>query len=228
MMGEIGSYDASVYDHFENKDNECQWFINRFKHIVGINITTCNVCLDEDLPGPEEVDALVLAGTYNSVHDDTQWQKKVRDWLPKMRSHKIPILAVCGSHQLISHMEGAQVEILIDGPYAGSFPINLTNAGRHSPIMNGISDEAVFQFANSETVVNVPKGSSLLASSGRVSVAALDFGEHCYSTQFHPEGTHETLSTVWRYKQPELMKNYLPEENGRLVVENFLRLVVNL
>ena len=63
MMGEIGSYDASVYDHFENKDNEGQWFINRFKHIVGINITSCNVCLDEDLPGPEELDALVLAGT---------------------------------------------------------------------------------------------------------------------------------------------------------------------
>lgn len=228
MMGEAGSYDASVYDHFEDKENEGLWFAKRFKHVAGISINTCNVCLGEDLPGPGEVDGLVLAGTYNSVHDFTQWQKKVRDWLPKMRLHKIPILAVCGSHQLISHMEGADVEILATGPYAGTFPITLTSAGRLSPIMKGVADESAFQFANSEHVVNLPVRSTLLASSGRVPVAALDFGEHCYSTQFHPEGTHETLSTVWRHKEPEFMNNYRHEENGRLVVENFLRLVANL
>jgi GMP synthase-like glutamine amidotransferase len=94
--------------------------------------------------------------------------------------------------------------------------------------MNGIADEAVLQFANSEHVVNVPEGSTLLASSGRVPVAALDFGDHCYSTQFHPEGTHETLGTVWRFKNPELMENYRAEENGRRIVENFLELVAKL
>ena len=228
MMGQEDSYDASVYDHFDDKDNEGQWFVKRFNHNNGINIDTCNVCLGEKLPEPDEVDGLVLAGTYNSVHDNTQWQRTVRDWLPSMRSHKIPILAVCGSHQLLSHMEGVDVEILADGPYAGTFPIKLTSAGHQSPIMNGISDNAIFQFANSEHVVNIPKGSVLLASSGRVPVAALDFGDHCYSTQFHPEGTNETLGTVWLYKKPELMKNYRPEENGRVVVENFLRLMSNL
>ena len=90
MMGEAGSYDASVYDHFEDTENEGLWFAKRFKHVAGISINTCNVCLGEDLPEPGEVDGLVLAGTYNSVHDFTQWQKKVRDWLPKMRLHKIP------------------------------------------------------------------------------------------------------------------------------------------
>lgn len=227
MMGERGSYDATVYDHFDEKDNEGQWFVKRFSHINGINIKTCNVCSGETLPSADEVDGLVLAGTYNSVHDFTQWQLKVRDWLPIMRSHKIPILAVCGSHQLISHMEGADVEVLKQGPFAGTFPIILTSAGYQSALMQGIPDESVFQFANSEHVVNVPKKATLLASSSRVPVAALDFGDHCYSTQFHPEGTNETLGTVWRYKKPELMKNYLPEENGRLIVENFLTLIVN-
>ena len=228
MMGDTGSYDASVYDHFEDKDNEGQWFVKRFNHIKGIDIKTCNVCFGEELPSHDEVDGLVLAGTYNSVHDNTLWQSKVRDWLPQMRTHKIPILAVCGSHQLISHINGSQVEVLADGPYAGSFPIKMTRAGRQSPIMKDVAEDAIFQFANSEHVVNVPKGSTLIASSGRVPVAALDFGDHCYSTQFHPEGTNETLGTVWSNKAPELMENYLPEENGRLVVENFLHLVVTL
>jgi len=228
MMGEPGSYDARVYGHFDDRDLEGLWFVKRFYHVGGITISTRNVCLGEDLPEPRDVDGLVLAGTYNSVHDFTGWQKQVRAWLPQMRSHRIPLLAVCGSHQLMSHIEGSEVEVLTDGPFAGTFPINLTEAGRSSPLMRGIADQAIFQYANSEHVVDVPAGSVLLASSERVPVAALDFGNHCYSTQFHPEGTHETLGTVWRFKRPELMKNYQSEENGMRLVTNFLKLVANL
>lgn len=228
MMGEPGSYDARVYDHFADRDLEGLWFVKRFNHVAGITISTRNVCLGEELPGPRDVDGLVLAGTYNSVHDFTGWQEQVRAWLPQMRLHRIPVLAVCGSHQLMSHIEGAEVEVLAEGPFAGTFPINLTEAGRSSPLMQGIADQAIFQYANSEHVVDVPAGSVLLASSERVPVAALDFGNHCYSTQFHPEGTHETLGTVWRFKRPELMKNYQSEENGTRLVTNFLELVANL
>jgi len=75
---------------------------------------------------------------------------------------------------------------------------------------------------------NSNEGSTFLASSGRVPVAAFDFGDHCDSMQFHPEGTHETLGTAWRFRNPELMENYRPEDNGRRIVENFLELVAKL
>ena len=225
MMGEPGSYDATVYDHFEDKDKEGLWFQKRFSHVPDISIKTCNVCIDEVLPSPNQVDGIVLAGSYNSVHDHTNWQNEVRRWLPIMREHKVPILAICGSHQLLSHQCSADVERFADGPYAGTFPVDLTEAGRSSPLMDGIADGAGFQFANSEHVSNIPEGSTLLATSGKVPVAALDFGNHCYSTQFHPDGTDETLGTVWRNKAPERMKNYWPEENGKRLIENFFRLV---
>ena len=228
MMGVPGSYDATVYDHFEDKDNEGLWFQKRFGHVDGIAISTCNVCLSEPLPSASDVDGLVLAGSYNSVHDHTDWQLSMRNWLPVMRDEKVPILAICGSHQLLSHMLGADVVKFTDGPYAGTFPIELTEAGRSSPIMTSIADQACFQFANTEHVTSVPQGATLLASSGKTPVAALDFGYHCYSTQFHPEGTHETLGTVWRHKAPELMHNYHDREAGDQLVENFLRLVAGL
>ena len=228
MMGVPGSYDASVYDHFEDGDQEGLWFVKRFAHVPGVSIRTCNVCLGEPLPAAEKIDALVLAGTYNSVHDNTDWQKRVRAWLPWVRQHKTPILGVCGSHQLLAHLYGAGVERLSEGPYAGTFPIKLTRAGRVSPLLTGISQGACFQFANSEHVLSVPNGSTLLAASGVVSVAALDFGDHCYSTQFHPEGTYETLGAVWRHQDPMKLTNYHPEDNGKTVVENFLNLIVRL
>lgn len=228
MMGVPGSYDASVYDHFADRDQEGIWFTKRFGHLAGITISTCNVCTGEALPEAIEADGLVLAGSYNSVHDDTDWQRRVLAWLPVMRARKVPILAICGSHQLMAHGLGVHVERLVPGPYAGTFPVQLTDAGRTCPIMASISPTAGYHYANSEHVVSVPAGSTLLASSDTVPVAALDYGDHCYSTQFHPEGTHETLGTVWRFTAPERMENYIEDDAGKRLVENFLRLVVNL
>ena len=104
MMGTPGSYDASVYDHFEDKDQEGLWFIKRFSYLQNFAISTFNICINEKLPEPREMDGLVLAGSYNSVHDHTDWQQKIRKWLPQMRAEKTPILAICGSHQLLSNM----------------------------------------------------------------------------------------------------------------------------
>ena len=59
-------------------------------------------------------------------------------------------------------------------------------------------------------------------------VAALDFGDHCYTTQFHPEATDETLGTIWRFKAPELMSRYHSREKGDRLVVNFLELVRDL
>ena len=225
MMGVPGSFDASVYDHFEDKENEGLWFVKRYRHVSGISIQTRNVCLGESLPLAEDVDGLVLAGSYNSVHDDTSWQQQIRAWLPVMREQKIPILGICGSHQLIANCEGADVASLKRGPFAGTFPIQLTDAGKLSPVMRGISDDDCFHYANSEHVLGVPAGSCLLASSSEVPIAALDFGDHCYTTQFHPEATEETLGTIWQHKAPELMRKYHRHDKGDQLVENFLTLV---
>ncbi|MEM7171771.1 MAG: type 1 glutamine amidotransferase [Pseudomonadota bacterium] len=232
MMGEPGSYDASVYDHFEDKDQEGLWFVKRFDHMPGLIIETCNVCVNAPLPQAREVDGLVLAGSYNSVHDNRPWQEAVRAWLPKMRDHKIPILAICGSHQLLAHMLDSDVVHVNygsqGGAYAGTFPIDLTAKGEASPLMEGLGSGATFHFANFEHVTSVPKGATLLAASGPVPIAAMDFGDHCYSTQFHPEGTHETLGAAWRNEAPALMENYFESDAGGRLVENFLRLVTRL
>ena len=227
MMGVPGSYDASVYNHFEDRDQEGLWFIKRFGNRDSFTIATCNVCLGDTLPEPLDADAFVLAGSYNSVHDQTDWQEKVTDWLPRIRAHRIPILAICGSHQLLAHTCGSDVERIPAGPYAGTFEIAITDHGKASPLFHSIENMAGFQFANNDRVLNVPEGAKLMASSGPVDIAALDYGNHCYSTQFHPEGTWETLSTVWRNTSPDLMENYYAEENGRKLVNNFLNLVIS-
>jgi len=196
MMGVPGSYDASVYDDLEDNDQEGRWFVRKYGGLPDISIQTRNVCTGEALPGPDETDAVVLAGSYNSVHDHTFWQQAVLAWFPVIRESRIPVLGICGSHQLLGCYFGAEVRRLGQGPYAGTFSTSLTEAGRASPLMKGIADGDHFHYANAEHVTEVPPAGVLLAHSGKVPVAALDFGGHWYSTQFHPESTVQSLGTI--------------------------------
>lgn len=225
MMGEPGTYDATVYDHFEDKDNEGLWFIKRFGYSASVTIHTRNVCLGEALPDAGEVDGVVLAGSYNSVHDSTSWQQEVLAWFPLLREKQVPLLGICGSHQLLGYYFGADVVPVKDGPCAGTFSTSLTAAGSASPLMRIIDDDGRFHYANSEQVASVPSCSTLLAYTDRVPVAALDFGGHWYSTQFHPEATAESLGTIWRNKSPELCGNYRDDDSGDQLIENFFDLV---
>ena len=226
MMGVPGSFDASVYNHLDDKEDEGAWFVERFGHVEAVSIQTRNVCIGELLPEIAEVDGLVLAGSYNSVHDHTDWQQRVRAWIPTMRAQKIPILGICGSHQLIANMAGSAVEKVPDGPFAGTFPVSLTVAGKTSPLLQGVADQDCFHYANAEQVVGVPAAATLLASSSKEPVAALDYGNHCYTTQFHPEGSEMTLGPIWQHTAPYRMQNYHANDRGDRLVENFLRLVV--
>ena len=121
MMGVPGSYDASVYDHLEDGDNEGLWFIKRFGRPASMEIQTRNVCIGEALPAKGEADGVVLAGSYNSVHDNTGWQQAVLNWFPKLREMQIPLLGICGSHQLLGLYFGADVVPVEDGPLRRDF-----------------------------------------------------------------------------------------------------------
>jgi len=225
MLGARGSYDASVYDPVAHNDNEGAWFKARFGGIDGIALETCNISHGDPLPDLDCVDGVILGGSHNSVHDNTEWQDRLRAWLPELRSRKLPILAICGSHQLLAQGKGAAVETFTDGPYAGTLPLALTAEGKDSAILRSIPDGACFQFGNSQHVTEVPEGAVLLAASGRNPVAVLGFGDHCYATQFHPECTHEQISTIWRNSNPALMDGYFAEENGYQMVTNFFAIV---
>lgn len=225
MLGAPGSYDASLYENIEGKDNEGIWFAKRFGGIDGFTLETCNISRGAPLPEPTRYDGIILGGSHNSVLDQTEWQERLLNWLPSLFDASIPVLAICGSHQLLAQRQGATVADLADGPYAGSLPIAITQAGLGSALLKSIPKNACFQFGNSQHVEEVPKGATLLASSGRNPVAVLDFGNHCYSVQFHPECTDEQISTIWCNTHPERMQNYFAEDNGYKLVSNFFGIV---
>ncbi|MDH3438650.1 MAG: hypothetical protein OEN48_16910 [Betaproteobacteria bacterium] len=228
MLGEPGTYDATVYDHLPGGGDEGAWFRLAFEHLEGLTIVTRRLPEGEPLPSPEEADTFVLGGSYNSVHDDFPWQRAVLRWLPELRAADKPLLAICGGHQLLCHFFRAPVVPLAAAPAAGTLDTALTEAGTSSALFAGLGPVSRFHFANYEHVPVVPHGAALLASADRVPVAALDFGRNWFSTQFHPEATIETMSASWARTHPELCRRYDAGDAGAKLVENFAGLAATV
>jgi GMP synthase-like glutamine amidotransferase len=226
MIGQPGRYDPAVFEDQPGGDNEVHWVFLQLRELGladRVEYHGVFVCRGEALPDPDGADAVILGGSYHSVHDDLDWQHATRDWLHQYRGTGRPLLGICGGHQMVAELEGAPVREIDSGrKLAGTLPVRLTEAGRDHFLFEGYAAEPEFHFANEEHVAEVPGGAILLAAREEVPCAALDHGGHWYSVQFHPEATAESMAVSWRSTHPELADNYRPLASGNLLLGNFL------
>ena len=225
MIGEPGRYDPAIFADQPGGDDEIHWFR---ACLEGLNLTAridlhgVRACRDESLPPPGRWDAAILGGSFHSVHESRPWQRMIVDWLRAYRAHGRPLLAICGGHQLVAHMDGAPVAPLNGAPAAGSVPVRLTDAGQKHFLFDGYGDAPVFHFANSEHVGSAPAGARILATADRMPCAVLDHGGGWYGVQFHPEATHDLLAATWRSESPPVAPAYRPIPEATRLIGNFL------
>ena len=226
MIGQPGRYDPAVYEDQPGGDNEVHWVFLRLRDLGladRIAYSGVFVCRGEALPDPDAADAVILGGSYHSVHDDLDWQHATRRWLKDYRGTGRPLLAICGGHQMVSEIEGAPVRPLAGGArLAGTLPVRLTASGRDHLLFAGYGATPEFHFANEEHVAAPPAGAAVLAIGDGLPCAALDHGGFWYSVQFHPEATAESLAVSWRRTHPEFAGNYRTLADGNLLLGNFL------
>lgn len=226
MIGQPGRYDPSIYADVPGGDDEVHWVFLQLRDLGladRIEYHGVFVCRGEALPEPEEADAVILGGSYHSVHDDLDWQHATRDWLDRYRGTGRPLLAICGGHQMVCEIEGATVERVPSGVMAGTMAVTLTEAGRRHFLFAGYGDAPDFQWANEERVAHPPQGAIVLATRPEIPCAALDHGGGWYSVQFHPEASHESMAVSWRPSHPEYAERYCPAPQGSLLLRNFLK-----
>ncbi len=225
MIGQPGRYDPAVYDEVPGGDDEAHWVFLQLR-ALGIadrlQYHGVFVCRGEALPEPGEADAVILGGSYHSVHDNLDWQHATRRWLTGYRATGRPLLAICGGHQMVSDAEGAPVEPIPTGWMAGTLPVHLTAAGQAHFLFRGYDPRPEFHFANQEHVAALPKGAKVLATRPELPCAALDHGGNWFSVQFHPEAAHQMMAASWRHSHPEYAENYRPLPNGKQLLLNFL------
>jgi GMP synthase-like glutamine amidotransferase len=192
-----------------------------------------------------EPDAIVMSGTfadfdyYNPAH--------LASFAEFIRTTKIPVLAICGSHQLVGWSFGAKLKTLDDlelGEKRSNRVVEyqyrfVKILDKLDPIFDGIDDQAsgIWQDYTKEDDIlrvwqnhgvqidGVPEGFELLATSylcrNQMMVKRSD-GQLIYCVQFHLEKSFEDWS-----KNPTRWEHPNESRDGRILFENFLKLSIS-
>ncbi len=190
-------------------------------------------------------DAIVMSGTFADF--DYYNPKHIKTANDFLRATKIPVLAICGAHQLVGAAFGAELKTLDDLEPADKRSDRLVEyqyrfvkiVDRADPIFEGIDDEGsgIWQDYTTEDdilrvwqnhglqVMGVPEGFDLLATSylckNQMMVKRTD-GQLIYCVQFHLEKSFEDWS-----KNPTRWEHPNESRDGRILFENFLSLALN-
>ena len=113
---------------------------------------------------------------------------------------KIPLLGVCYGAQYLAHFFGGKVSPSNTREYGRA---HLSLVDLVSPFFREVTENSQVWMSHADTILNLPEGAELLASTEDVENAAFKIkNEETYAIQFHPEVYHST--------------------EGKQVLENFL------
>lgn len=210
------------------------------------NPKTMTVHLSEVADAAEKFmpDAIVMSGTYADF--DYYNPEHIAGFTKFIRETKIPVLAICGAHQLVGMAFGASLKTLDDKELATKRNDRVVEyqyrfvkiVDKDDPIFAGNDDKksGIWQeytkednilrvWQNHGVQINgVPTGFKLLASSylckNQMMVKKSD-GQMIYCVQFHLEKSFEDWS-----KNPTRWEHHNESRDGRILFENFLTLAL--
>ncbi len=113
---------------------------------------------------------------------------------------KVPVLGICYGAQYLVHSNGGEVEPSATREYGRAI---LTVGAPGSPLFVGVSSQSQVWMSHGDTIVKLPSGFRLLASTETVANAAFKIdNEETYGIQFHPEVYHSVEGS-------KILKNFV-------------------
>jgi len=227
MTGTPDIYDPAPYADLQDTGDDRFWVANRLQELGvldQLHYQAASVTLGDDLPDPDEIDAVIVGGSFHSVNENQPWQQTLKSWLARWRETGRPALGICGGHQTMCLMAGAVVALRASGVKSTSASIDLTGSGKTHPLFEGFEDNPEFHFGNNEHVLEAPDGAVVLARDGESSALAVDLGGNWLSIQFHPEVSHINMMRSWEISDtPQYAQNYRPLPDAPRMLVNFVR-----
>ncbi|HSO24926.1 MAG TPA: glutamine amidotransferase [Chondromyces sp.] len=161
---------------------------------LGRPVQVCSVYVGEELPAPEEFDGVVVTGSAAMVSEHEAWAERTAVWLRGAVAVGVPVLGICFGHQLLAHALGGRVGPNPRGREIGTVSVALKEGSATDPLLGGLPGRIDVHATHLESVLELPPGAQLLASSALDPHQAFRVpGRPAWGLQFHPEFSAEVV-----------------------------------
>jgi len=151
------------------------------------------------LPDPREFAACVIAGSPHSVTERAKWMLNAEAYLRDAQAVGTGLFGICFGHQLMASAFGGRVSL---NPKGREMGLCIARPLCSNTQLRWPADTIEVFMTHSDTVSALPPNARVLAATEREAHAAIDYGEQCLSTQFHPEFTPQVLRCyIEHYRQ---------------------------
>ena len=150
-------------------------------------VEVARVYQGEELPDPAGLAGAVVTGSGAMLSDREPWSERTAEWLARAVAAQTPVLGICYGHQLLAHGLGGRVGVNPRGRQIGTVALRLHEAAHRDRLLGGFPEVLQVQASHVESVLELPAGARLLASTAGDPHHAFAVGAAAWGVQFHPE-----------------------------------------
>ena len=136
---------------------------------------------------PRPYAGVIVTGSGAMVSDRLPWSEATAAWLRDAIEGGTPAFGICYGHQLIAHALGGEVGDNPAGREMGTVEARATEAASTDPLFADLPASFLIQSTHLQTVLSLPAGAAVLATTAQDRHAALRFRDAAWGVQFHPE-----------------------------------------
>jgi GMP synthase (glutamine-hydrolysing) len=152
------------------------------------DVVAVDVERGQALPGREGFAGAIVTGSNAMVTDRHPWSEDSAAWLRDAAHAGLPLLGICYGHQLLAHALGGEVGYNPAGREMGTVALDLLAPHAEAdPLFAGLPARFTVQATHLQSVLRMPDGGTVLASSAGDACHAFRWGKHAWGVQFHPE-----------------------------------------
>lgn len=146
-----------------------------------------NVEADVPLPDAGRFAGVIVTGSGAMVTERLDWSERSAAWLGDAARAGVPVFGICYGHQLLAHALGGEVGDNPRGREMGTARIDLLGTASGDPLLAGLPNRFAAQATHLQSVLRVPDGATVLATSSLDACHAFRWGKAAWGVQFHPE-----------------------------------------
>lgn len=165
-----------------------------------------DVRTDAALPDPGESAAFVITGSSSSVTERAPWMLRAEQWIRDAHERRAKIFGICFGHQLIGQALGGHVAKNPRGREIGKVRVKKLV---HDPIFEGLGDAFFVHATHVDSVVTLPPGARLLATTELEPNAAFAVGDNVRAVQYHPEIDEDVMRAYVEARRESIAKDGL-------------------